>query len=207
DHGLRACDFSEGYLYWIYVYFLVQIILSWVLYLRMRKVAKAFNGFRMAIWTLVIFTSALLINMVINIIEGSNYPWGRITIALANMILINGYLWLILGIPVVGHLFRREQTMRTFINNLHKDSLVAQQTRMHGMQSQLYGMSDNDVYDNSADDNDASLKFISPTAPDTASAVSIGNLAPTHATSAYNAANYSFGNPAITYSTRNVHVL
>ncbi|KAJ2584547.1 hypothetical protein GGH95_000303 [Coemansia sp. RSA 1836] len=222
DHGLRACDISEEYLYWIYAYFAAQIVLSWVLYLKMRKVAKAFNGFRMAIWTLVIFTATLLISMVINIIEGSNYPWGRIAIALSNMILLNGYLWLILGVPVVGHLFWREQTMRNFMNSLHKDSLIAQQTRMHGMHTQLYGMSDNDVFANSAYGDDSCIDnennprhkpesiatnhFADP--PCIAATYRPPNYAtPAPMISNYNPANYSFGNPAITYTTRNTHVL
>ncbi|KAI7834609.1 hypothetical protein BX661DRAFT_195231 [Kickxella alabastrina] len=127
DHGLRACTFSDGYLMWIYVYFIVMILISWVLYFRTRKVAQAFNSFHMAIWTLIVFTVILIVSMVINLIKGSNSPWGRITIALTNMVMINGYIWLIFGSPVIGHLFWREQTMRNFMNTLHKDSLVAQQ--------------------------------------------------------------------------------
>ncbi|KAJ2718534.1 hypothetical protein GGI07_005706 [Coemansia sp. Benny D115] len=150
DHGLRACTFSDGYLYWIYAYFAAMIVLSWVLYFRMRKVAQAFNGFRMAIWTLIIFTLTLVISMVINIIKGSNASWGRIVIALSNMILINGYIWLIFGPPVIGHMFFREQTMRKFMNTLHKDSLIAQQTRGVELNTQIYGISDNDVYVNSS---------------------------------------------------------
>ncbi|KAJ2755660.1 hypothetical protein GGI19_001454 [Coemansia pectinata] len=226
DHGLRACDFSEEYLYWIYAYFAAQIVLSWVLYFRMRKVAKAFNGFRMAIWTLLIFTAILLISMVINIIKGSNYPWGRIAIALSNMLLINGYLWLILGPPVIGHLFWREQTMRNFMNSLHKDSLIAQQTRAHGLHTQLYGMSESDVFsssnygnndvDDSFIDNQnnperkpvpvATTNFADPTY--IASTYPAPNYsAPTYTISNYDPANYSFGNPSITYTTRNTHVL
>ncbi|KAJ2776123.1 hypothetical protein GGI18_004410 [Coemansia linderi] len=227
DHGLRACDFSEEYLYWIYAYFAAQIVLSWILYFRMRKVAKVFNGFRMAIWTLLIFTATLLISMVINIIEGSNYPWGRIAIALSNMILINGYLWLILGPPVIGHLFWREQTMRNFMNSLHKDSLIAQQTRAHGLHARLYGMPDVDAFssspysnhdvDDSFIDNEnnpehkpataATTNFAEPAfIPSTYQAQNYS--APTYAISNYDPANYSFGNPSITYTTtRNTHVL
>ncbi|KAJ2705707.1 hypothetical protein FB645_002197 [Coemansia sp. IMI 203386] len=150
DHGLRACTFSDGYLYWIYAFFAAMIILSWILYFRMRSVAQAFNGFRMAVWTLIIFSLTLIISMVINIIKGSNQSWGRIAIALSNMILINGYIWLILGPPVIGHLFWREQTMRHFMNTLHKDSLIAQQTRGFELNTQIYGISDNDVYAHSS---------------------------------------------------------
>ncbi|KAJ1668973.1 hypothetical protein GGF38_002614 [Coemansia sp. RSA 25] len=192
----------------------------------MRKVAKAFNGFRMAIWTVVIFTGILLISMVINLIKGSNYPWGRIVIALSNMILINGYLWLILGVPVVGHLFWREQTMRNFMNNLHKDSLIAQQTRAQGVHTQLYGMSDNDMFASSAYcNNDGDDSYIDNEAtrdrkPETAATTNFADpayiaatypapnySAPAHASSNYDPANYSFGNPAITYTTSNTHVL
>ncbi|KAJ2355781.1 hypothetical protein GGF43_002478 [Coemansia sp. RSA 2618] len=147
DHGLRACNFSYGYTYWIYAYFAAQIVLSWVLYLRMRKVAQAFNGFRVAIWTLLIFTTILLSSMIINIIKGANKSWGRITIALINVVMMTGYIWLILGPPVLGHIFWREHAMRNFMNSLHKDALIAQQTRAVDMQSQLYGVSENDVYD------------------------------------------------------------
>ncbi|KAJ1723794.1 hypothetical protein LPJ53_001911 [Coemansia erecta] len=150
DHGLRACTFSDGYLYWIYAYFAAMIVISWILYLRMRKVAQAFNGFRMAIWTLIIFSLTLLISMIINIIKGSNESWGRIAIAVSNMVLINGYIWLILGPPVIGHIFWREQTMRHFMNTLHKDSLIAQQTRGMELNTQIYGISDNDVYAHSS---------------------------------------------------------
>ncbi|KAJ2005714.1 hypothetical protein H4R26_001799 [Coemansia thaxteri] len=230
DHGLRACDFSEGYLYWIYAYFAAQIVLSWFLYFKMRGVAKAFNGFRVAIWTLVTFTCVLLISMVINIIKGSNYPWGRIVIALANMILVNGYLWFIFGPPVIGHLFWREQTMRNFMNSLHKDSLIAQQTRAHGVHTQLYGMSENDVFalsgygngdvDDSYIDNvnnheqkpaNAAANFATPDYPTSNYSSPIfsnaNHAAPTYATSNYNPANYAFGNPSITYTTNTNHVL
>ncbi|KAJ2368076.1 hypothetical protein H4S01_001795 [Coemansia sp. RSA 2610] len=146
DHGLQACDFSYGLTYWIYAYFAALIIMSWVLYLRMRKVAQAFNGFRMAIWTLLIFTTILISSMVINIIKGSNSSWGRIVIALINVVFMTGYIWLIFGPPVVGHIFWREQTMRNFMNSLHKDAIVAQQTRGVDLHSQIYGVSDNDMY-------------------------------------------------------------
>ncbi|KAJ1742751.1 hypothetical protein H4R22_000549 [Coemansia sp. RSA 1290] len=146
DHGLRACDFSYGYTYWIYAYFAAQIILSWVLYFRMRRVAQAFNGFRMAIWTLLIFTAILISSMVINIIKGSNSSWGRIVIALLNMVMMTIYIWLIFGPPVIGHIFWREQTMRNFMNSLHKDALIAQQTRAVGLQSQMYGAYENETY-------------------------------------------------------------
>ncbi|KAJ2387836.1 hypothetical protein GGI23_006187, partial [Coemansia sp. RSA 2559] len=105
----------------------------------MRSVAQAFNGFRIAIWTLLVFTMTLIINMVINIVQGSNSSWGRIVIALCNMVFFNGYIWFILGVPVLGHMFWREQNMRTFMNSLHKDALIAQQTRAFGLESQVYG--------------------------------------------------------------------
>ncbi|KAJ2726578.1 hypothetical protein GGI07_000520 [Coemansia sp. Benny D115] len=123
-----------------------MIVLSWVLYLRMRSIAQAFNGFRMAIWTLIIFSLVLIISMIINIIKGSNESWGRIVIALTNMVLLNGYIWLILGPPVIGHMFFRERTMRKFMNTLHKDSLIAQQNRGVELNTEIYGISDNDVY-------------------------------------------------------------
>ncbi|KAJ2724553.1 hypothetical protein GGI07_001900 [Coemansia sp. Benny D115] len=152
DHGLRACTFSDGYLYWIYAYFAAMIVLSWILYFRMRKVAQAFNGFRMAIWTLVIFSLILIISMVINIIKASNESWGRIVIALTNMVLINGYIWLIFGSPVIGHMFFREQTMRKFMNTLHKDSLIAQQTRGMDLNTEIYGITGSEVYEPSAEE-------------------------------------------------------
>ncbi|KAJ2879174.1 hypothetical protein IWW38_006168, partial [Coemansia aciculifera] len=177
DHGLRACDFSVEYLYWIYAYFAAQIVLSWVMYLSMRKVAKAFNGFRMAIWTVAIFTAILLITIILNFVKGSNYPWGRIVIAVCNMFLTNGYLWLILGVPAIGHLFWREQTMRNFMNSLHKDGLIAQQTRMHGRHAELHGMCDNEIDDD----------YIN-----------------THTKPA--ATNYLTGTASITYSASNIRV-
>ncbi|KAJ2647927.1 hypothetical protein GGH99_007917 [Coemansia sp. RSA 1285] len=157
DHGLRACDFSYGYLYWVYAYFAAQIVLSWLLYLKMRSIAHAFNGFRIAIWTLLVFTVILIVNMVINIVKGSNSSWGRIAIALCNMVFINGYMWFILGVPVLGHMFWREQTMRTFMNSLHKDALIAQQTRAFGLESQAYGVSDHDIYAHSSYGNGEEL--------------------------------------------------
>ncbi|KAJ2862526.1 hypothetical protein GGI22_002167 [Coemansia erecta] len=88
----------------------------------------------------------LIINMVINIVQGSNSSWGRIVIALCNMVFFNGYIWFILGVPVLGHMFWREQNMRTFMNSLHKDALIAQQTRAFGLESQVYGVSENELY-------------------------------------------------------------
>ncbi|KAJ1898556.1 hypothetical protein LPJ66_002670 [Kickxella alabastrina] len=145
DHGLRACTFSDGYLMWIYLYFLIMIIASWVLYFRMRKVANAFNGFRMAIWTIVVSTIVLVVSMVLNLTKGSNYPWGRIAIALTNMAMLNGYIWMIFGSPVIGHMFWREQTMRNFMNTLHKDSLVAQQKCSIEMSAHARGQLEHDM--------------------------------------------------------------
>ncbi|KAI7834611.1 hypothetical protein BX661DRAFT_175196 [Kickxella alabastrina] len=149
DHGLRACAFSDGYLMWIYVYFLIMIIASWVLYFRMRKIANAFNGFRMAIWTIVVSTIVLVVSMVLNLTKGSNSPWGRIAIALTNMAMLNGYIWMILGPPVIGHMFWRERTMRSFMNTLHKDSLVAQQTRSVEMEAFAHDKLENNHQPNS----------------------------------------------------------
>ncbi|KAJ2724554.1 hypothetical protein GGI07_001901 [Coemansia sp. Benny D115] len=145
--GLRACVFEDGYLYWIYAYFAVMIIVSWIMYFFMRKYAKTFNGFRMAVWTLVIFTFTLIINMAVNLAGVTDRPLGRIIVAVANMVLINGYIWLILGPPVIGHMFFREQTMRKFMNTMHKDTLVAQQTRGIKGDTEIYADLDTDPYE------------------------------------------------------------
>ncbi|KAJ2500800.1 hypothetical protein GGH96_002439 [Coemansia sp. RSA 1972] len=192
DHGLRACNFSYGYTYWIYAYFAAQIVLSWVLYFRMRKIAQAFNGFRVAIWTLLIFTTILLSSMIINIIKGANKSWGRITIALVNVVMMTAYIWLILGPPVIGHIFRREQTMRKFMNSLHKDALIAQQTRAVDMQSQLYCASDSDVYDiNPMNDHDEPYNENNHPA----------------AMKEANASEYDFKSPHITFSPNSRYML
>ncbi|KAJ1888993.1 hypothetical protein LPJ66_008279 [Kickxella alabastrina] len=135
DQNSRDCIFANGYLYWIYAYFILSIVLSWVIYLRMRRVARVFNGFRTAIWTVVIATVALAVSIVIKFVKGSNSPWGRIAIGLTNTILLNGYIWFMFAPPVIGHIFWREQTMRDFMNTLHKDSLIVRQKRSVEMQS------------------------------------------------------------------------
>ncbi|KAI7834624.1 hypothetical protein BX661DRAFT_167858 [Kickxella alabastrina] len=159
DYGLRVCTFSMGYLLWTNIYFIIMIVLSWVLYFRMRKVANAFNGFRMAIWTLVVSTLIMVVGMVVNYLEGSRYPWGRITIAVTNMVTINGYIWMIFGPPVIGHLFWREQTMRNYMNTLHKDSLIARQTRGGDMYKHAYVKSEIDLHENAHYDQAESFSY------------------------------------------------
>ncbi|KAJ2793804.1 hypothetical protein H4S07_006942, partial [Coemansia furcata] len=113
------------------------------------------------------------------------------------------------------------QTMRNFMNSLHKDSLIAQQTRAQGLHTQLYGVSDNDVFSSSAyGNNDVDDSYIDnennrERKPAPAATTNFADPAyiastypaPTYAISNYNPANYSFGNPSITYTTSNTHVL
>lgn len=142
DHGLRVCFFSNEYMYWAIVYLGIQFIVSWILYFRMRKVAKTFTGFRMAVWTLVIFTIILVVGIIIQFTNGFDHPWGRILSALVNTVLINIYTMHIFASPVFGHMFRREQTLRNFMNSLHKDALIAKQVREPGfLQSEMMGFS------------------------------------------------------------------
>ncbi|KAJ1880807.1 hypothetical protein LPJ66_011430, partial [Kickxella alabastrina] len=51
--------------------------------------------------------------------------------------------------PVIGHMFWRERTMRNFMNTLHKDSLVAQQTRGVEMEAFAHDNLENDHQPNS----------------------------------------------------------
>ncbi|KAI7826302.1 hypothetical protein BX661DRAFT_183761 [Kickxella alabastrina] len=76
EYGLRDCTFSNGFLIWIYVYIFITVLFSWVIYLRMRRIANVFDG------------------VVIKLIKGSNSPWGRIVIVVTDTIMINGYTWI-----------------------------------------------------------------------------------------------------------------
>ncbi|KAJ1930783.1 hypothetical protein FBU59_006940, partial [Linderina macrospora] len=118
------------------------VIVAWALYLRMRKIAKAFNEFRLALWTLLIFTAIFVLNLAVMLAQGTVYPWGRIFLAFANMILFNSYFWTILGPPIFGHMFRRDATLRRFMNDMHEDGILAQQAHIGNAHKYLYGVED-----------------------------------------------------------------
>ncbi|KAI8325055.1 hypothetical protein GQ54DRAFT_295690 [Martensiomyces pterosporus] len=140
DHGTRTCDFNFNYVYWVFTYMGVQILVAWGFYFRMRSIAKAFNEFRMAIWTLIFFTVVLVCDVLINCLKGSVYSWGRITLCLVNTILLNMHFWLILGPPIYGHIFKREETLKKFLAEMHEDGLLAQQAHLGNAHKQLYGV-------------------------------------------------------------------
>ncbi|KAI8322058.1 hypothetical protein GQ54DRAFT_311212 [Martensiomyces pterosporus] len=116
----------------------VQILVAWGFYFRMRGIAKAFNEFRMAIWTLLFFTVVLLCDIIINCVGGSVYEWGRVTLCVVNTILLNMHFWLILGPPIYGHIFKREETLKKFLEEMHEDGLIARQARLGNVHMQLY---------------------------------------------------------------------
>ncbi|KAI8322057.1 hypothetical protein GQ54DRAFT_297591 [Martensiomyces pterosporus] len=158
DHGTRTCDFNFNYLYWVFVYFGVQILIAWGFYFRMRSIAKAFNEFRMAIWTLLFFTVVLLCDIIINCMKGSVYSWGRITLCLVNTILFNMHFWLILGPPIYGHIFKREETLKKFLAEMHEDGLLAQRAHLGNAHMQLYGVEDaTDTYIETSGDEEEKL--------------------------------------------------
>ncbi|KAJ1956038.1 hypothetical protein GGI12_005414 [Dipsacomyces acuminosporus] len=140
DDGVLTCDFNFNYLYWVFSYYAAQVIISWVLYFRMRGVAKAFNEFRTALATIVIFTLIFLANVIINCVGGTIHMWGRVALAFINMVLFNSYFWLILGPPVFGHIFSRESTYRRFLDDMHQDGLIAQEVHLGNGHKQLYGV-------------------------------------------------------------------
>ncbi|KAI8321292.1 hypothetical protein GQ54DRAFT_325137 [Martensiomyces pterosporus] len=141
DRSVAACDFNNGYLYWTEAYLAVQVIFSWLLYFRMRRIAKAFNEFRMAIWLLIIFTIPFITNLIILIVDNAAYPRDRIAMAFVNMSIINLYYWLIIIPPVYGHMFDRETTLAKFQENMHADGLIAEQAKLTNAHRQLYGIS------------------------------------------------------------------
>ncbi|KAJ1963939.1 hypothetical protein GGI12_001737 [Dipsacomyces acuminosporus] len=139
DHGIRTCDFNFNYLYWVFAYFAAQMLVAWGLYFRMRKIAKAFNEFRTAIWTLILYTIVLVSNIGINCAGGTVHTWGRITLCLINTIMFNMHYWMITLPPIFGHIFRREETLKRFIDEMHEDGLVAKQARLGNAHNHLYG--------------------------------------------------------------------
>ncbi|KAJ1963940.1 hypothetical protein GGI12_001738 [Dipsacomyces acuminosporus] len=140
DNGVRTCDFNYRYLYWVFVYFGVQVIISWVLYFRMRHIAKAFNEFRLALATLLIFTAILAINVILACTGAEVQSWGRIVVAWCNTVLFNSYFWMLLGPPVVGHMFWREETQRKFLDKMYEDGLIAREAQLGNIHQDLYGV-------------------------------------------------------------------
>ncbi|KAI8325054.1 hypothetical protein GQ54DRAFT_308652, partial [Martensiomyces pterosporus] len=100
----------------------------------------AFNEFRLALATLLIFTSILVANIVISCIGGTVHSWGRILLAVLNTAFFNSYFWLILGPPIYSHIFNREKTLRTFLDDMHHDGLMAQQNSLGNAHKHLYGV-------------------------------------------------------------------
>ncbi|KAJ1892426.1 hypothetical protein LPJ66_006350 [Kickxella alabastrina] len=145
EYGLRDCTFSNGFLIWIYVYIFITVLFSWVIYLRMRRIANVFDGFRTAIWTLAICTVIFIVSVVIKLIKGSNSPWGRIVIVVTDTIMINGYTWIVFGPPIIGHIFWRKETMRSFANMLQRDNLLVQHKRGVNMVSNNYIKTEEDL--------------------------------------------------------------
>ncbi|KAJ1932759.1 hypothetical protein FBU59_006261 [Linderina macrospora] len=142
DHGLKACHNNFSFLYFIYGYVLAQDIVAWVLYFRMRSVAKAFNEFKLALSTLLIFTAFIVILFAVMMSQGAVYSWGRILLAFSNTTLLNLYLFLILCPPIYGHMFKREECLRKFMDEMHQDGIIAQQARIGNAHKQLYGVND-----------------------------------------------------------------
>ncbi|KAI8325056.1 hypothetical protein GQ54DRAFT_295691 [Martensiomyces pterosporus] len=142
DKGVRTCDFDFNYIYWIFAYYAAQVIVSWVLYFRMRRIAKAFNEFRTALATLLIFTAIFAMNLIVNLAGGTVHMWGRVTLAFSNALLFNSYFWLILGPPIVGHMFSRDASYRKFLAEMHEDGLIAQEARLGNAHKQLYGVTE-----------------------------------------------------------------
>ncbi|ORX70867.1 hypothetical protein DL89DRAFT_315548 [Linderina pennispora] len=140
DHGLNACHNNFSFLYFIIAYIVAQDIVAWVLYFRMRSVAKAFNEFKLALGTIVLFTAFVVLITALMVSQALVYSWGRIFIAFSNAILLNSYFLLILCPPIYGHMFKREECMRRFMDEMHQDGIVAQQARIGNAHKQLYGI-------------------------------------------------------------------
>ncbi|KAJ1959554.1 hypothetical protein GGI12_004278 [Dipsacomyces acuminosporus] len=142
DHGVRTCDWNFNYLYWVFTYYGAQIVVAWCLYFRMRKIAKAFNEFSMAMWTLLFYTIVLTCMISINCAKGSVYAWGRISQCIINAVLFNMHYWLITIPPIVGHIFYREKALKKFLSEMHEDGLIAQQAHLGNAHHELYGVED-----------------------------------------------------------------
>ncbi|ORX74281.1 hypothetical protein DL89DRAFT_289878 [Linderina pennispora] len=145
DDGTLAYKYNYPYLSAAYTYFAVMIIIAWAMYFRMRSVAKAFNEFRMAVWTLSLFTLLLVLNIGIMVPNGMSQLWGRVMLAFCNTILLNSYTWLILGKPIFGHMFRRKEMLRDHLETMYTDGIVAQQAHMRNLHKQLYGVEDSSM--------------------------------------------------------------
>ncbi|KAI8322086.1 hypothetical protein GQ54DRAFT_324461 [Martensiomyces pterosporus] len=144
DNDVPACDFNNAYSYWTVAYLAVQFVFSWLLYFRMRRIAKAFNEFRMALWLLLIFTIPFVINGVILFVDNAAYPRDRIILALVNTLITNLYYWLIILPPVFGHMFSRKWTLMNFLADMEEDGLVAEEARLLNAHKELYGFEGSD---------------------------------------------------------------
>ncbi|KAJ1940827.1 hypothetical protein EC988_006926 [Linderina pennispora] len=142
--GIAVCKVVPAYLYFIFSYAMALVVVAWALYYRMRHIPEAFNEFRLSFWMLSIFTMLLTFNITMLALNYMALAWTRITLAVCNTLFLNAYMWQVLGPPIYGHIFHRQETLCRIIDLIHQESLSARHMNAGKGYKELYGFNDTD---------------------------------------------------------------
>lgn len=97
------------------------LVLGWLTW-ALRNIRRGFNEFSEQRIGFYIALVTILVNALV-IMTGFSYrAWGKYLLVAANMLGGNIYLWLVIGQPLYGCVFRRDECLLKFIEDLNLDS-------------------------------------------------------------------------------------
>ncbi|KAI8324990.1 hypothetical protein GQ54DRAFT_320165 [Martensiomyces pterosporus] len=136
---MPTCKYNYSYVFWVYGYFGGNVIVGWVFFFMVRNVAKHFKIFRMIFPIMSILTVYSILVATVVGFNGPAYYWGRCIIAICNTFVLNSVFWLHSVSPVFGHLFTRDDYLKSFLDDVYDDTLAGTRFGIPNARRELYG--------------------------------------------------------------------
>ncbi|KAJ1972992.1 hypothetical protein H4R35_004366 [Dimargaris xerosporica] len=138
--GLARCKHNSLIKYLVLSYSVFLILLIWVQSFLLRNIKSSFNEFRSVVPACIGTTVVVTLNATFVLFELHHTIAGRAVLGVANIVACQLFFWCIMGPPLRGCMFHRQEYLTRFYSSLERDGLrqslkAPPQPLLHGSQS------------------------------------------------------------------------
>ncbi|KAJ1940175.1 hypothetical protein EC988_007110, partial [Linderina pennispora] len=138
--GTKICTYTESVAYYLIGYYYILVLVGLFLYLSMRKVAKAFNEFKLALWTVTTFALNVIVETALLFTGSSIYAWGRLLPTILLFVTYQTHFYCIILVPIYNHIFRREDAVKELLDDMRQDGILAKKVHIGNIHRNLYNV-------------------------------------------------------------------
>ncbi|KAJ1950977.1 hypothetical protein FBU59_000423, partial [Linderina macrospora] len=138
--GTKICTYTESVAYYLLGYYYLLVLVGLFLYLSMRKIAKAFNEFKLALWTVTTFVLNVTVETALLFTGSSIYAWGRLLPTILLFLTYQTHFYCIILVPIYNHMFRREEAVKELLDDMRQDGILAKKVHIGNIHRNLYNV-------------------------------------------------------------------